>query len=218
MERLQVAELDLRLDVAAAHADALGAIASGDTSRIDDHARLAHEVAHVAEQLDVRAVVALVHQPGLREHLGEDRVLVDRAVLHRRAPAPDDLLVLLEPAVEQIHLHRERVARGVAIEVREVLVVGDRLVVACRCRGAVPSAVGERRLAGADHPGDADEDVAEHVGRAAVRLASSLGDGRTVGGRGFVSAAGSRRAMTSRAPPTVPDGRWHGRRTACRPL
>ena len=113
---------------------------------------------------DVRAVVALVHQAGLREHLGEDRVLVDRAVLHRRAAAPDDLLVLLEAAVEQVDLHRERVARGVAIEVREVLVVGDRLVVGVDAE-VLAERGRERRLAGADHPGDADEDVAEHVRR-----------------------------------------------------
>ena len=60
--------------------------------------------------------------------------------------APDDLLVLLEAAVQEVDLHRERVARGVAIEVREVLVVGDRLVV------AVDAEVLAERLASVDLP------------------------------------------------------------------
>src|SRR5690242_10430845 len=56
----------------------------------------------------------------------------------------------------------------VAIEVREVLVVRDRLVVGLDAE-VLAERGGERRLAGADHPGDADEDVAEHLGLRARR-------------------------------------------------
>ena len=97
--------------------------------QVDDDVGLAHEVAHVAEQLDVGAVVALVHEPRLGQHLGEHRVLVDGAVLDRGALPPDDLLMLLEALVEQVDLGGEGVALGVAVEILEVLVVLHRLVV-----------------------------------------------------------------------------------------
>jgi hypothetical protein len=112
------------------------------------------------EQLQVRAVVALLHQPLVHQRAREDRVLVDGAVLHRATATPDDLLVLLEAPVEEVDLGRERVARGVAVEVRKVLVVGDGLVVHRQAQ-VLTEGLGQGGLARPDQPGDADEDVLE---------------------------------------------------------
>ena len=46
---------------------------------------LLHEVAHVVEQVEVRLVVALLHHAAVVEHAREDGVLVDGAVLGKRA-------------------------------------------------------------------------------------------------------------------------------------
>ena len=63
------------------------------------------------------------------EHPCKDAVFVDGAVLDTALPLPDDLLLLLEPLVQQVDLHGKAVLLDVAVKVGEVLVVLDRLIV-----------------------------------------------------------------------------------------
>ena len=67
-------------------------------------------------------------------------------------------LVLLEAPVEQVDLHREGVALGVAVEVVEVLVVDHRLVVDVEVQ-VLGEGLGQGGLAGADEARDADEQI-----------------------------------------------------------
>lgn len=166
VERLQIFERDHLFHVAAAGLDPLERTFRADVEE-DDQVRLAHEVAHVAKERQVGAVVALFHQPGVGQHLGEDRVFVDGTVLHRRAAPPDDLLVLLETPVQEVDLGGEGVTTGVAVEVFEVFVVGDRLVVDVDPE-VLAERGGEGGLAGTDHAGDTDEEILEN-GHSALR-------------------------------------------------
>ena len=51
-------------------------------------------------------------RPSGAVHLGKHRVLVDGPVLHSSPALPDDLLVLLEPPVQQEHLTWKGEGRG----------------------------------------------------------------------------------------------------------
>ena len=69
-----------------------------------DDVGLLHEVGHVVEEALIRLEVSLLHQPAVPEHPREDAVLIDRAILHTAAAAPNDLLLLLE-ALHKILIH-----------------------------------------------------------------------------------------------------------------
>ena len=98
-----------------------------------------HEIGQIAEQGTVSLVFSFFHHPGIFQHLRntknrikymyelildmlkaqlwlnfdlcKHRVLVDGPVLHPTFPLPDDLLVLLEPPIEQVHLQRKMEGR-----------------------------------------------------------------------------------------------------------
>ena len=78
--------------------------------------------------------------------------------MNAAAATPDDLLVLLEPPVQQIDLGGEAVALGVSIEVGEVRVVLDGLVVHREVE-VLAEGASEGRLARTNHAGDADEQI-----------------------------------------------------------
>jgi hypothetical protein len=83
VRRVEVAEVldgDPRLAVAAARPDPRERLLGGHVE-VHNQVRLAHEVGHVVEQRNVRVKVALVHQTGVLEHPGKDKVLVHGPVV-----------------------------------------------------------------------------------------------------------------------------------------
>ena len=161
MQGFEIRELDIGFHPSAAHLDAFHR-GFGRDVEVDDDTGFAHEVTHVLEELLIGPVVPRIHEARLREHARKDGVLVDGPVLHRRCAFPDDLLVLLKSAIEQVDLHRKRVAFGVGIKVFEVVVVGDRLVVRIDAE-VLTKCGGKRGLARSDHAGDTNEDIAENA-------------------------------------------------------
>jgi hypothetical protein len=87
---------------------------------------------------------------------------MSRRVRAKIAAPPDDLLVLLEAPVEEVDLHRETVPLGLAVEVREVLVVRHRFVVHVEAK-VLAERGRERGLARPDDPCDADERSGERA-------------------------------------------------------
>jgi len=157
VEVLEVFESNAGFDVSLARADAFER-AFGTDIKVNDDVWLAHEVAHVAEELNVGAVVALFHEAGFGKHGGENGILVDGAVLNGRFAVPDDFLVLLKAPGEEVDLRGKGVLGRIAVKVFEVLVVFDRFVVGFDAE-VLGEACGQSRLSGADHAGDANKEI-----------------------------------------------------------
>ncbi len=182
IEILEVFERDAGFDVSVSHLDAFHGAFRFDIE-IDDDIGLAHEIAHVAEELDVSPVIAFFHEAGFCEHRGEDGVLIDGSVLDGRLPSPDDFLMLLETPREEIDLHVEGIFCGIAVEIFEILVVFNGFIVGFDAEMVCQRSC-ECRFSSADHAGDANEKILHveqpvELGRFGREMKKALGRPKT---------------------------------------
>src|SRR3989338_6678634 len=93
-----------------------------------DEIGFAHKVGHVMEKRKICPIFTLGQMSLVAENFGENGVFEDASVLDATFALPDDLLVLFESVVEQIHLQRKRKSCHVFVEILQIFVFADRLV------------------------------------------------------------------------------------------
>jgi len=154
---LEVLQSDAALAASIPHRNAAVGFFWGDV-QVDNDVWLFHKIAHVLEEVSICAVVPVAHQPAVLEHFGKNGVLVDGAVLNTAFALPNDDLLLGEPFVEEVYLHRERFFGHIFVKISEIDIVFHRFVVNRQLQLFGQSS-GKRRLASANETADANEYV-----------------------------------------------------------